>query len=251
MLASDKTHLTNQKGGAVAHPLYISLGNIRKDTRAAISRRAWMLLAYIPILGKLKTKFRIKTMDEKMPGILSNRLYHKSIAHILSPLRNPQVRRAVDAEGYIRETWRLLLAWIADMEEQWIIGAVGHFSCPWGESRKLQLDSPDPCTPRSAKKTLAQLASIRAQLPVRDGVEIGSAEDTWAFASAAKKIGLSGVELPFWAWMLDLFGKGVGVNIFLILSPDLLHSFHKCFADHILDWNSEIINKTNVGLCAS
>lgn len=40
----------------MAHPLYLTLGNIRKDVRASIHRQAYLLLAYIPILEKIKQK---------------------------------------------------------------------------------------------------------------------------------------------------------------------------------------------------
>ncbi|KIO27603.1 hypothetical protein M407DRAFT_48263, partial [Tulasnella calospora MUT 4182] len=48
ILASDKTTLTSHTGGKNAHPLYLTIGNIRKNVQASINRKAYILLAYIP-----------------------------------------------------------------------------------------------------------------------------------------------------------------------------------------------------------
>lgn len=56
ILASDKTILTSHTGGLKAHPLYLSIGNIHKGARAMISRGAYVLLAYIPIIDGVKTR---------------------------------------------------------------------------------------------------------------------------------------------------------------------------------------------------
>ncbi|KAG9007393.1 hypothetical protein FRB90_009404 [Tulasnella sp. 427] len=126
ILASDKTTLTSHTGGKNAHPLYLTLGNIRKDARAAINQRAYMLLAYIPILGPVKIKFPSKSMRDRLPGIMSKRLYHKSLKKVLEPLQHQQAETplmTVDPEGYMRMTWRLLMGWIADMEETFVNAA--------------------------------------------------------------------------------------------------------------------------------
>ncbi|KIO17814.1 hypothetical protein M407DRAFT_84599 [Tulasnella calospora MUT 4182] len=121
ILASDKTTRTSHTEGRMAHPLYLTLGNIWKDVRASIHRQACLLLAYIPILKKIKQKLRNKTMKKTMPGILSKRLYHQCLSKIFSPLRGQKLYHAVDAEGFEREMWRVLMSWIADMEEVWMI----------------------------------------------------------------------------------------------------------------------------------
>ncbi|KIO16570.1 hypothetical protein M407DRAFT_231435, partial [Tulasnella calospora MUT 4182] len=136
ILASDKTTLTSHTGGKNAHPLYLTLGNIRKGVRASINQKAYVLLAYIPILESVKRKVKNKSMKSKLPGILSKRLYHKSLDKILSPLhlqKADQPLMAIDSDGYRRHTWRVLMGWIADMEEVWTILCLGHFVCPFCE----------------------------------------------------------------------------------------------------------------------
>jgi len=46
--ASDKTHLTNFSGDQHAWPLYLTIGNIRKDIRRTPKKRAWILVGLIP-----------------------------------------------------------------------------------------------------------------------------------------------------------------------------------------------------------
>ena len=52
ILASDKTHLTNFSGDKSAWPLYMSIGTIHKDVRRIASKRAWILISFIPIPPK-------------------------------------------------------------------------------------------------------------------------------------------------------------------------------------------------------
>lgn len=157
----------------------------------SINQKAYVLLAYIP-------------------GILSKRLYHKSLDKVLSPLRlqkADQPLMAIDSDGYRRHTWRVLMGWIVDMEEVWTILCLGHFVCPF-------YPSPDCCR--------------RGAVSRRSNAEIGSLDDTWAFANAAKKVGLCGVEKPCWGWRV---GPPWNVDIVKIISHDLLHWYHKAFRE--------------------
>ena len=49
LFASDKTHLTHFSGDKAAWPVYMSIGNISKDIRRQNSKRAWVLVAILPI----------------------------------------------------------------------------------------------------------------------------------------------------------------------------------------------------------
>lgn len=242
ILASDKTTLTSHTGGKNAHPLYLTLGNIRKGVRASINQKAYVLLAYIPILETIKRKVKNKSMKNKLPGILSKRLYHKSLDKILSPLRRQEAHQpptAIDSDGYQRRTWRILMGWIADMEEVWTILCIGHFVCPFCEARKCQLDCKERFPARTSASILSQLASVREVVSRRSNADIGSLDDTWAFANAAKKVGLGGVEVPCWAWMVE---APWNVDIVKVISHDLLHWYHKAFRDYIVTWNQNIID---------
>ncbi|KAF8440985.1 hypothetical protein L210DRAFT_3356177, partial [Boletus edulis BED1] len=47
ILSSDKTNITNICGGRVAHPLLISLANIKMSTCLKLSSRSFMLTALL------------------------------------------------------------------------------------------------------------------------------------------------------------------------------------------------------------
>jgi hypothetical protein len=47
LLSSDKTQLT-MFGSKTAYPVYMTIGNIPKEIRRKPSRRAYVLLAYLP-----------------------------------------------------------------------------------------------------------------------------------------------------------------------------------------------------------
>ncbi|KAF8122011.1 hypothetical protein EV363DRAFT_1456891 [Boletus edulis] len=49
ILSSDKTNITNVSGGKAAHPLLLSITNIKMHTRNKVSAHAFLLLALLPI----------------------------------------------------------------------------------------------------------------------------------------------------------------------------------------------------------
>ncbi|KAF8889829.1 hypothetical protein BD779DRAFT_1610913 [Infundibulicybe gibba] len=80
ILSSDKTSISVMTGGRAAHPLLISLANISGDVRAHSSNHAFVLLALLPI-----PKFIHK--NQKIRGVLENRLVHECLDIITQPLK--------------------------------------------------------------------------------------------------------------------------------------------------------------------
>ncbi|KAI5988816.1 hypothetical protein EDD15DRAFT_2172157 [Pisolithus albus] len=80
ILSSDKTHITNMCGGKVAHPLLISLANIRMDIRNKGSSHAFLLLALMPIPAFTHPATRICS-------VLEARLFHHCLDIVLEPLK--------------------------------------------------------------------------------------------------------------------------------------------------------------------
>jgi len=72
--ASDKTHLTNLSGDQHALPVYLTIGNIRKDIRRTPIKCTWMLVGLIPcpLTGA-------KNIDEA---------WHSVVGTVLSQLRH-------------------------------------------------------------------------------------------------------------------------------------------------------------------
>lgn len=134
MLASDKTHLTNFSGDKNVHAVYISLGNIHKSVRNKPSRQGWILLAKVPTSKFPKFSANLppntpKSEKERMPGHLQCMLFHKCMRIVLAPLRDLMVRTAVDASGYEHHCIGVLMAWLADLEEQYDILGIVRNSC--------------------------------------------------------------------------------------------------------------------------
>src|SRR5258705_11836492 len=67
-----------------------------------------------------------------MPGILSQCLFHLCMKLILAPLRIDQRKYYMvpSPDGNSRLCMAVLMAWIADLEEQLLISGVQHLSCP-------------------------------------------------------------------------------------------------------------------------
>jgi hypothetical protein len=80
IISSDKTQLTLFRNKS-AYPLYMTIGNIRKEIRRKPSSRAYVLLAYLPT-----TRLEAETNQAARRRMLSN-LYHACMSKILEPLR--------------------------------------------------------------------------------------------------------------------------------------------------------------------
>lgn len=59
------------------------------------------------------------------------------------------------------------------------------------------------------------------------------------FAEACQKVGLNGVEHPFWA-------DFAGLDICQVIPPDVLHGLHKAFKDHHITWLTNLIGKDDM-----
>ncbi|KAG8708297.1 hypothetical protein FRC11_006580, partial [Ceratobasidium sp. 423] len=128
LFGSDKTHLTHYTGDIKVHALYASLGNIKKDVRAQTSKRAWMLVAYIPICkweATLEhTEIKSKAHGQALPGILSHRLFHLCMEIICQPLKEMNVHEVINLDSNVHLIFYVLLAYLADLEEQYLISAL-------------------------------------------------------------------------------------------------------------------------------
>ncbi|QRV72034.1 hypothetical protein RhiJN_00048 [Ceratobasidium sp. AG-Ba] len=230
LLASDSTLLSTHSGDVEAHAVYMSLANLDKSVRASTSENAWVLVAYIP-----KSKFehamatledRPKDVRTKIRGVLNRRLFHRCMEIITRDLRRTKPHDVVDPEGNIRSVLYELTAYIADLEEQWLVAGLGAQTCPHCESHTTCLGNPEYNPPRTPTDVLQKIKHIKTQYRADWGRDISLEE----FVNRANEEHLNGVDKPFWQSLPNL-------NIFNALSPDLLHGFHKQFYDHIYRFN--------------
>ena len=231
ILSSDETHLTNFSGDKSMHAVYMSIGNIPNRTRRKVNAGAWMVLARLPTSKFPKTNFRTKSEAERMPGILKRQLFHQCMRIVLKPLREDhrELRTVIDSEGNKRRCMSVLMAWVADLKEQYDIAGLSPNSCPRCEARFEDLGKPEPCPHRTGQSILDGLRRVRADYPTAN---------TWQFANKAKELGFAGVEELCW--------EGLSVDICRIICVDNLHGLHKMFKDHMMDWLTNSIGEAEL-----
>jgi len=121
--ASDKTHLTNLLDDQYAWPLYLTIGNIRKDIRHIPNKRAWILVGLIPcpLTGA-------KNIDQA---------WHSAVGTVLSQLRHLNITgpglKWDCADGFQQQCYLQFAAWVRDYPEQVVIAQVSYGSCPMCE----------------------------------------------------------------------------------------------------------------------
>ncbi|KAG8705191.1 hypothetical protein FRC08_001783 [Ceratobasidium sp. 394] len=232
IFGSDKTHLTHYSGDVKVHALYVSLGNIVKDTRAQTSKRAWMLLAYIPICKWENTIKKVnpksKAHKSALPGILSRRLFHFCMEIICQPLRELTVHEIVNPQGNVRLIFYVLLAYLADLKEQYMIAALDKSNCVHCTATTNDFGSPEPHPTHTSQSILEAIARVQEQRHPN--------ADPYHFSLGANKERLGDVEYPFWVELPF-------VDICQSLSVDLLHSYYKYFFDHPFRWNTNSIGE--------
>jgi hypothetical protein len=216
ILSSDKTTITAMTGDRTAHPLLISLANMKAGYRAKSSHHAFLLLALLPV-----PKF--VTRDKPLRGMLENRLIHACLDYILEPLKKAALHGKMmsDPHGSLRYCFTPLAAYIVDTPEAAMLAGVGGKTSPVTMASHKQFGDSFKHEPRTASTTLAQLLAVKSKVDP-DG-------DLKAYLKEAKKFRLSGVDKPFWRdWPL--------AEPSLFLTPEPLHHLNKEFYDHDLKW---------------
>ncbi|KII84503.1 hypothetical protein PLICRDRAFT_117735 [Plicaturopsis crispa FD-325 SS-3] len=217
--ASDKTAVTMGTGGLQMHPTFITLANFTSEVRMKESNRAWMCVAFMPI-----PHFEV---HPDYQSILAARVWHKCVDIFSSRLK--QAARVgyymPDPNGVLRQAFTPLVGWIADLPEQQLIAATAASASPTSTATTKDFGDPFPHLPRRGADTLRQIYQLALTV------------DPWdlsKFQVAAKLLHLSGVHLPFWRdWSQADPSK--------FLNPEILHSGHKFFFDHVLAWCKEAL----------
>ncbi|KAG9122594.1 hypothetical protein FRC07_000968 [Ceratobasidium sp. 392] len=236
LFASDSTILSTHSGDVAVHAVYMTLANLDRSVRACTSENAWVLVAYIPKLkfehAMSALKHRPKAVRTKILGMLNRRLFHRCMTIITRPLRRQNPHDVIDPEGNVRSVVYGLTGYIADLEEQWLVAGLGGQTCPHCVRDSTHLGDTESGLPRTRADFLKQLDGIKTAY-----------KDTWGrspsleeYLDLAGEKHFNGVNKPFWRFL-------PGVDIFQVLSPNLLHGFHKFFYNHIYRFN-----RTGMGL---
>lgn len=202
-------------GNRVAHPLLISLANLKMNFRMKSSNHAFLLLALLPVPSFIHPTKRLR-------GLLGDRLIHECLSFVLHPLKIAASIGIMmsDSLGHRRFCFTPLAAYIVDTPESTLIaGVAGRTSSVTLASYK-QLGDNFRHEPRTASTTLAQLHVVEQK---------ANPWDLQAYFKAASQLHLNGVHRPFWVdWAMS--------DPSTFLTPEPLHHWHKAFWDHDAKW---------------
>ncbi|KIK31649.1 hypothetical protein CY34DRAFT_19706 [Suillus luteus UH-Slu-Lm8-n1] len=218
IISSDKTNITTMTGARVAHPLLLGLANIRMQTRMKLSSRAFLLIALLPIPQYLHP-------NQRMRGVLEDRLIHQCLSIVLKPLMIAAKIGIMmsDPVGNVRHCYTPLAAYIVDTPEACMLACVRGKTSPFTIASYLEFGDNFRHPERTRHITLNQLAKIQVD-----------PNDLEGYFDACAIYRLNGVHAPFWQdWPFAC------PSVFL--TPEALHHWHKQFFDHDLQWCIEVV----------
>jgi hypothetical protein len=210
IVSSDKTQLT-LFGGKMAYPVYVTIGNIPKDIRRKPSRRAHILIAYIPTS-------KLEGMDNKAARrrALAN-LFHSCLRHVLGPiaLYGETGIDMVSGDGVWYRCHPIFACFVGDYPEQTLVTCTYYGRCP-----KCQVPP----------NQLGELSAFPSR-DYQEAIEVYSLAggDVRPFHAACREAGLKPVYRPFW----ETFPL---VNVYLSITPDVLHQLLQGVMKHLISW---------------
>src|SRR6266436_2476543 len=122
--------------------------------------------------------------------------------------------------GILNFVWcmAVLMAWIADLEEQLLISGIQHLSCPVCTAVYHNLAETDGCGVHTGEVSISALKEVQRRFPLAS---------LYKFKQQVKRLGkgLSGaIEEPCWA--------GLSIDPSVFIKQDILHGLHKFIWDH-------------------
>ncbi|KAJ7935003.1 hypothetical protein B0H13DRAFT_1854710 [Mycena leptocephala] len=221
LLSSDKTQLT-MFGNKIAYPVYMTIGNIPKEIRRKPSRRAYVLLAYLPTL-------RLSHIKNKAARrrTLAN-LFHACLTFITAPLQTAGIMGIpiTSGDGKLRRGHPIVACYISDYPEQLLVACVKTGLCPTGQVDHESLgDGDQKCAPRDLAKVLEALETLDAGGTV--------------YTQSCTDAGIKPVVHPFWE-------KFPYTNIFLSITSDVLHQLYQGIIKHLIEWLKECLGEVEL-----
>jgi hypothetical protein len=203
------------------HPIFITIGNIDSDVRMKATSRAWRCIGYMPL-----PKFHV---HPDYQTILQARLWHKCMDIICANLKEAAREGHMMSDPFrcLRHAFTPLVAYVCDLPEATMVASVSKNASPLTMAMQKDFGDGTLHPPRTGHDTLMRIHTISQKV------------DPWdldRFQKEAKAVNLSGVHMPFWRdW------KYACPHLFL--AGEVLHTCHKFFADHPLNWIKEAIGK--------
>ncbi|KAI9437093.1 hypothetical protein F5148DRAFT_1278501 [Russula earlei] len=219
ILASDKMQLSGFSGGHQAYPLYLTLGNISKSVRHKSSNHAVSLIGYIPTS-------KITCFSD--PQIPKYRLFHACLKKILELLKSAGSNgtKLICVDGVIRRIFPILAAYVGDHPEQCLVAGCKENRCPI-------------CTVPAKSRGDGFLFPLWSQLHMEQVLHL---EANGHHPPEFSEWGLHKVFLPFWAGMPH-------TDIFMSISPDILHQLFLGVFCHLLEWCAQLMGAKHLDEC--
>jgi len=225
IVASDKTMLTQYRGGKSAYPVYLTIGNLPKRVRRQGSEHSVVLLAYLST-----TKLAESNLTKAQWRTHMHRLFHEAMYKIFEPLRaigRVGVEMA-SADGTIRSVHPILAVYPADYPEQCLVCLAKQGSCPVCCRDKDSLAEAGTSAARTPQQTLDI---------IRNALYDRSRTSFEALCKVALVDGF--VVTPFWEGLPF-------TNIYSAIVPDPLHQLHQGIFKHVLEWSQAIIGTSEL-----
>ena len=220
---SDQTHLTNFSGDKKAWPVYLTIGNIRSQTRNSPSKMAVILVALLPVPPKFTSK---KTKTRGAQQTMNDEILDAVFSFIFEPLEaaTKYGKEMCCSDGRVRQCFPVLAAWIADHAENETLHGLKRMSCVVCEVpvERLGWDTKAVHPVREYQK----YATVAERY-----VNTGGEHNVASLLAVAVKIGrniftgLSCVEIP------------------LLFKPDILHNIYLGLFKHLMQWIEDLLKK--------
>ena len=221
ILSLDKTRVV-PFGTKTAYPVYMTIGNIRKDIRRKPSRRAHILVGYLPT-----TQLPHVSSTSSHRHMLAN-LFHHCFSRILDPLVHvgEAGTEMTSGDGITCHTLPLFACFVNDYPEQVLV-----LGCKTGECPKCDID-PKKIGDFDTQSSYRDLQKVLDALSTFD-------HDPARYSATCSMAGIKPIVHPFWEALPYS-------DVYLSLTPDVLHQLYQGVMKHLVAWVTTALNKKDL-----
>jgi Plavaka transposase len=157
ILSSDKTTISAMTRNCTAHPLLLSLANIKMEFHFKASHHTFLLLALLPVPSIIHT-------NKKLHGVMENRLIHECLNFTLQPLKMVASIGIMmsDPYGLQRFCFTPLAAYVCNLTEATMLADVGGKTSPITMASFQQFSDPFQHESHTTSMTLTKLQALES-----------------------------------------------------------------------------------------
>ena len=194
----------------------MTIGNLPKDVRSKPSRRAQILLAYLPTSRLLHIQNKASRRRT-----LAN-VYHECMTRVCAPLASAGIdgMPIASGDGVVRRGHPILAVHVGDYPEQLLVTGGKNGECP-----KCPLLRDDIGAACDTSRPLRNLEKVLDALSALD-------ENPRTYTQACRDAGIKPLCHPFWEGLPY-------INIFYSITPDVLHQLYQGVVKHIISCLTE------------